>query len=111
MYLLLWLETNLIVEKYCRSSFEEFNPKPAQQNHLSHSLIDLLSQVNIITFLCNQFSVICELINFMWHGIFYICCLDAMSDLLDKSFFQAQFSKSAEEKVVYKSSICFCVKL
>lgn len=29
-----------------QSSDEEFNPKPANPNHLSHSLIELLSQVS-----------------------------------------------------------------
>lgn len=30
----------------CRSTEDEFNPRAAQQKYLSHSLIDLLSQVN-----------------------------------------------------------------
>lgn len=46
-----------------RSSFEEFNPKPAQQNHLSHSLIDLLSQVNmaVIYFVLHTADYLVEL--------------------------------------------------
>lgn len=31
---------------FCRSTLDEFNPKPASQKHLSHSLVDLLNQAS-----------------------------------------------------------------
>jgi hypothetical protein len=57
------LLTQCVRNYLIRSSFEEFNPKPAQQNHLSHSLIDLLSQVNaaVIYFVTRTADYLAEL--------------------------------------------------
>ena len=38
---------------YCRSTEDEFNPRAAQQEYLSHSLIDLLSLVSDVSSLSN----------------------------------------------------------
>ena len=37
---------------------EEFNPRPAPSNHLSHSLVDLLNQVSILSFLFTIMSIL-----------------------------------------------------
>jgi hypothetical protein len=37
---------------------EEFNPRPAPSNHLSHSLVDLLNQVSIFAIFIKIISVL-----------------------------------------------------